>query len=189
MHHAAGLVRAAWPPPIAQLASPSGNAWDAAAWTGLQRSSSDPSAWVDGEGAAASGARWCPGEPNNLGGGGGGGGGEGCAALLTVCSSSGAALANDLPCSRALRVLCAFEAPAECVESWVLYPSQGSPSSCTQQAGGAGCPELMACSLRWLPLQRLGCSWPPWPPGPRAPCAPEDHACQLLSLDDELHRR
>ncbi len=97
-------------PLYVQLSSPSGNAWDAAAWLGLQRSPADPSAWVDSAGAAAasSGAvPWCPGEPNNRDGG------EACAALL-VCSGSGAALANDFPCSRALRFLCALDAAPEC---------------------------------------------------------------------------
>jgi hypothetical protein len=111
-----------------QPSSPSDNAWDAAAWLGLQRSSADPSAWVDAAGAAASGAPWCPGEPNNKNGD------EACAALLTVCSGA-TALVNDFPCSRALRVLCAFDAPSECPESWALQPTQGGPSSsrCTQQ--------------------------------------------------------
>jgi hypothetical protein len=114
-----------------QLTSPSGNSWDAAAWTGLQRSSANPLSWVDGAGAAAGNIRWCPGEPNNKNGE------EGCAALLTACSDSSTALVNDFPCSRALRVLCAFEAATECPESWTLFPSQGSPGgSCKQQVRG-----------------------------------------------------
>jgi hypothetical protein len=92
----------------------------------LQRSSADPSAWADGSGAPVGGIAWCPAEPNNKDGI------EGCAALVTVCSSSGAALVNDYPCSWPLRVVCAVDAAPECSGQTPAVQYGWDQSGCTQ---------------------------------------------------------
>ncbi len=108
-------------------------------------------------GAAVTGAPWCPGEPNNKNGD------EACGALLTICSGDGdgAALVNDFPCSRPLRVLCAFEAPAECLEAsnWTLLPAQSGPGGgCAHWVGALAYSDLGPRGLAVLDFQQNACA-------------------------------
>ncbi len=122
---------------LLQLTPADSNAWSAGVWTGLQRSSVDPSAWADGSGAQVGGTPWCPGEPNNKDGN------ENCAALVTICSS-GAALVNDYPCGLPLRVVCAVDAAPECSQTAAPGPA-AVPSQDTQYGWDhSGCTQLVS---------------------------------------------
>jgi hypothetical protein len=125
-----------------QLTPADSNAWSSGAWTGLQRSTANPSAWAAGSSAQVGSIPWCPGEPNNKDGS------EGCAALVTVCSSSGAALVNDYPCGWPLRVLCAIDAAPECSQAPVQYG--WDHSGCTQPVG-----QQLAALGNWLAVSAL----------------------------------